>query len=54
MMMAITPRWVLQEFNENERYAKKIKEQVRKRLKKYDHIATHSVLNSYGNIDNHE
>lgn len=54
MMMAITPRWVLQKFNKNERYAKKIKEQVRERIKKYDNISTHSALNSYGNIDNHE
>ncbi|MGA6840493.1 YqcI/YcgG family protein [Priestia megaterium] len=27
MMIAITPRWVLQEFNENKRYAEKIKNQ---------------------------
>lgn len=54
MMMAITPRWVLQKFNETERYAKKIKDQVRERIKKYDNAPVHSVLNSYGKIDNHE
>ncbi|MCG8397249.1 YqcI/YcgG family protein [Bacillus atrophaeus] len=54
MMMAITPRWVLQEFNKNEKYAKKIKEQVRKRINKYDTISIHPALNSYGNVDNHE
>lgn len=54
MMMAITLRWVLQEFNKNEKYAKKIKEQVRKRINKYDTISIHPALNSYGNVDNHE
>ncbi|MGA6840492.1 YqcI/YcgG family protein [Priestia megaterium] len=32
----------------------KIKNQVRERIKEYDNIPTHSALNSYGNIDNHE
>ena len=54
MMMAITPRWVLQEFNKNEKYARKIKEQIRRRIDKYDDISIHSALNSYGNADNHE
>ncbi|MGY0432945.1 MULTISPECIES: YqcI/YcgG family protein [Bacillus] len=47
-------RRVLQEFNKNEKYAKKIKEQVRKRINKYDTISIHPALNSYGNVDNHE
>ncbi|WP_442600214.1 YqcI/YcgG family protein [Neobacillus sp. D3-1R] len=53
-MLAITPRWVLQEFNKSESYAKSIKSQVRKRLEKYDSIEIHPDLNSYGKEDNFE
>jgi uncharacterized protein len=53
-MLAITPRWVLQEFNNAENYAKRIKSQVRKRLKNYDKIDIHLDLNTYGNEDNYE
>lgn len=53
-MLAITPRWVLEEFNKSEPYAKKIKSQVRKRLEKYDSIQIHPYLNSYGEEDNFE
>jgi FPC/CPF motif-containing protein YcgG len=54
LMLAITPRWVLQEFNKSKTYAKSIKSQVRKRLKNYDSIDIHPDLNSYGKNDNYE
>ncbi|WP_425457184.1 YqcI/YcgG family protein [Aquibacillus sediminis] len=54
MMLAITPRWVLQTFNKCETRAKKIKARIRKRLKKYDSIRAHPDLNSYGATDNYE
>ena len=54
MMLAITPRWVLQEFNKSQSYAKRIKSQVRKRLAKYDSISIHPDLNTYGAQDNFE
>jgi uncharacterized protein len=53
-MLAITPRWVLNEFNKSEIYAAKIKSQVRKRLRHYDSIGIHPDLNAYGNDDNNE
>ncbi|MBT2663577.1 YqcI/YcgG family protein [Bacillus sp. ISL-45] len=54
MMLAITPRWVLQEFNKSQSYAGRIKAQVRERLAKYDSIAIHPDLNTYGAEDNFE
>ncbi|WP_163536166.1 YqcI/YcgG family protein [Gracilibacillus sp. YIM 98692] len=54
MMLAITPRWVLQEFNKPKNRAKKIKDHIRKRLRKYDAADIHSDLNSYGAKDNYE
>jgi uncharacterized protein len=53
-MLAITPRWVLREFNKHETFAKDIKSKVRKRLEKYDSIDIHPDLNSYGQEDNYE
>lgn len=53
-MLAITPRWVLQEFNKNVTFANNIKSQVRKRLENYDSIGIHPDLNSYGLEDNFE
>jgi FPC/CPF motif-containing protein YcgG len=53
-MLAITPRWVLTEFNKSETYAKRIKSQVRERLRKYDSIDIHPDLNTYGKEDNYE
>lgn len=53
-MLAITPRWVLQEFNKHETFAKSIKSQIRNRLEAYDTIRIHPDLNSYGNKDNFE
>ncbi|MCS0791414.1 YqcI/YcgG family protein [Cytobacillus firmus] len=54
MLLAITPRWVLQEFMKKEPLASRIKSRVRKRLQKYDSIAIHPDLNSYGADDNFE
>lgn len=54
MMLAITPRWVLQEFNKKESFAKSIKASVRKRLANYDTVPIHPDLNSYGAEDNFE
>lgn len=54
MMLAITPRWVLQEFMKKRTFASRIKNQVRKRLLNYDTITIHPDLNSYGDEDNFE
>lgn len=53
-MLAITPRWVLENFNTSQTYADKIKSKIRKRLADYDSIAVHPDLNSYGLEDNYE
>ncbi|MFD2045610.1 YqcI/YcgG family protein [Ornithinibacillus salinisoli] len=54
MMLAITPRWVLQDFNRSLAKAEKIKGQVRKRLSYYDTVPIHPDLNMYGAADNFE
>lgn len=54
MMLAITPRWVLQEFMKKETLASRLKNQIRKRLQKYDAVSIHPDLNSYGADDNFE
>jgi uncharacterized protein len=54
MMLAITPRWVLQEFNKSQGFAQRIKAQVRERLANYDNISIHPDLNTYGAKDNFE
>ncbi|WP_257962511.1 YqcI/YcgG family protein [Bacillus sp. UMB0893] len=54
LMLAITPRWVLNEFNKNQVYSNKVKNEIRKRLSQYDTIAPHADLNQYGNEDNLE
>ncbi|MEH7884995.1 YqcI/YcgG family protein [Bacillus sp. JJ1609] len=53
-MLAITPRWVLTEFNSSPAAAAKIKANIRKRLEHYDSSPIHPDLNSYGNDDNFE
>ncbi|KAA0546991.1 YqcI/YcgG family protein [Bacillus sp. BGMRC 2118] len=53
-MMAITPRWVLEQFNENKSLAAKIKENIRKRIVDYDSVPIHPDLNTYGKEDNYE
>ncbi|KAB7667104.1 YqcI/YcgG family protein [Bacillus sp. B1-b2] len=54
MMLAITPRWVLIEFNKKESFAKNIKKQIRKRVSNYDSIDIHPDLNTYGAEENFE
>ncbi len=54
MMLAITPHWVLQEFNQLPTRAKGITKQIRKRLLKYDSIGVHPDLNSFGSKNNYE
>ncbi|WP_369809997.1 YqcI/YcgG family protein [Gracilibacillus caseinilyticus] len=53
-MLAITPRWVLEQFNSSPKHAEKIKQQIRKRIDNYDQLTIHSALNSYGESDNFE
>ncbi|WP_227938242.1 YqcI/YcgG family protein [Alkalihalobacillus deserti] len=53
-MFALTPRWVLQNFPSSSDYANIIKSKIRNRLTKYDSIAPHPDLNTYGNEDNFE
>ncbi|UOQ86079.1 YqcI/YcgG family protein [Gracilibacillus salinarum] len=53
-MLAITPRWVLEQFNASPKHAAKIKQQVRKRINDYDLLSVHPALNSYGESDNFE
>ncbi|WP_102027813.1 YqcI/YcgG family protein [Salirhabdus sp. Marseille-P4669] len=53
MLLAITPRWVLQAFTKTS-HMDKMKARVRERLSKYDKISIHPDLNSYGAEDNFE
>lgn len=54
MMLAITPRWVLQQFNRDPSRSDKLKNQIRKRLEAYDSVPPHPHLNQYGNSENYE
>jgi FPC/CPF motif-containing protein YcgG len=54
MMLALTPRSVLQKFNVNSTRAEKVKAHIRKRLEAYDSLPVHPNLNKYGNTENHE
>ncbi|WP_425464040.1 YqcI/YcgG family protein [Oceanobacillus piezotolerans] len=54
MMLAITPRWVLESFNKVESRTEKIKKRIRQRITNYDSIEVHPELNSYGKEDNYE
>lgn len=54
LMLAITPRWVLQEFSKKEGFARNIKANIRKRLANYDSAPIHPDLNNYGGDDNFE
>jgi FPC/CPF motif-containing protein YcgG len=53
-MLAITPRWVLEEFNSTRSSAAKIKSKIRNRLVNYDTIGIHPELNTYGQEENYE
>ncbi|MDX8045184.1 YqcI/YcgG family protein [Gracilibacillus sp. S3-1-1] len=52
-MLAITPRWVFQQFKES-KYAEKIIEKVRRRIEKYDSVPIHPELKTYGENNNYE
>lgn len=54
LMLAITPRWVLETFNKMEKQASKIKKSIRERINNYDVVSVHPDLNSYGDVDNYE
>ncbi|MGV3487850.1 MAG: YqcI/YcgG family protein [Tuberibacillus sp.] len=54
LMLAITPRWVLTEFNASESRSIKTRTAIRKRLEAYDTAPIHPELNMYGKEDNYE
>ncbi|MCD7036075.1 YqcI/YcgG family protein [Metabacillus sp. GX 13764] len=54
LMLAITPRWVLDVFNAKPAFASRVKENIRNRLENYDAVPAHPDLNQYGNDDNFE
>ncbi|SNZ10256.1 hypothetical protein SAMN05421503_1644 [Terribacillus aidingensis] len=54
MMLAITPRWVLEEFQSKPKPAAAIKNKIRQRIRAYDSNEVHPDLNAYGNNDNLE
>ncbi|KOP82983.1 YqcI/YcgG family protein [Cytobacillus solani] len=53
-IFAITPRWVLVEFNSAIESAKKMREKIRERIVNYDTIEIHPDLNLYGSKGNFE
>ncbi|GAA0136822.1 YqcI/YcgG family protein [Paenibacillus sp. YSY-4.3] len=53
-IMAITPRWVLEEFNASGEAAAHIRNKIRERILAYDAASIHPDLNSYGSGDNFE
>ncbi|WP_307794978.1 YqcI/YcgG family protein [Alkalihalobacillus sp. BA299] len=53
-ILAITPRWTLQQFNASADYAEKVKGKIRQRLENYDQITPHPELRKYGEHDNYE
>ncbi|XJZ26128.1 YqcI/YcgG family protein [Bacillota bacterium Lsc_1132] len=54
LMLAVTPRWVLEQFNAFAPRTSKIKANIRKRLAEYDSIPIHPDLKTYGQKDNYE
>ncbi|WP_019640152.1 YqcI/YcgG family protein [Paenibacillus fonticola] len=53
-IMAITPRWVLVEFNASGEAAAHIRTKIRERILVYDAAGIHPDLNSYGSDNNFE
>ncbi len=53
-MLALTPRWVLSCFNEDQRKAEKMSEWIRDRLSTYDTAPIHPELKKYGDAENKE
>ena len=54
MVLAFTPRWVLERFNAAPRQAMKTKQMIRSRLEAYDSVPPHPDLKLYGAKDNYE
>ncbi|MRX71605.1 hypothetical protein GJU40_05365 [Bacillus lacus] len=54
LTLALTPRWVLQEFQSSGDKSEKIKMAIRERLQKYDEVLPHPELKWYGQEDNFE
>lgn len=54
MVLAFTPRWVLENFNSTPLQAEKTKQMIRKRLHAYDPVPPHPDLKLYGAEDNYE
>ncbi|MBO1582577.1 YqcI/YcgG family protein [Bacillus sp. XF8] len=54
MMLAITPRWVLQGIMESHKRSQKLKNLIRQRLTTYDTAPVHPSLKSYGQKENYE
>ncbi|WP_017727670.1 YqcI/YcgG family protein [Halalkalibacterium ligniniphilum] len=53
-LLAITPRWVLEQFHSDENKSERTKKLIRERLLASDHIAPHPELKWYGQKDNYE
>lgn len=53
-MLAITPRWVLEEFNSHVQASNLIKKAIRERLHQYDTTEIHPDLKWYGSEGNYE
>jgi FPC/CPF motif-containing protein YcgG len=54
VMLAITPRWVLETFNATKQKSQRVQEAIRKRLVAYDSLEPHQDLNVYGTENNYE
>ncbi|UNK17839.1 YqcI/YcgG family protein [Paenibacillus sp. N3/727] len=54
MVLAFTPRWVLEKFNSAPLQAEKTKQMIRRRLYAYDPVPPHPDLKMYGAEDNYE
>lgn len=53
-IFAITPRWVLTQFNAKPQAAVQIKAKIRERITAYDELDIHPDLHFYGSEDNYE
>ncbi|MFX3625458.1 MAG: YqcI/YcgG family protein [Ectobacillus sp.] len=54
MMLAITPRWVLQNIMKSPKQSERLRELIRKRLAAYDTAPVHPSLQWYGQKENYE
>ncbi|WP_106767026.1 YqcI/YcgG family protein [Paenibacillus faecalis] len=54
MVLAFTPRWVLERFNSVPERVDKVKRMIRRRLHAYDPVPPHPDLNVYGAKNNYE